>query len=151
MGSNGARRGREADSTTPMRTIFLGRQTSSAVHRHVEQAAWFHVVSGEIVEERWTPDPEGGFVYEQRRLRAGQVMAAPADTLHRIMALEDAVFVNSCHCDCTRSAAAPKREIDAVTTLCRTGVDHGWATTTALGAPAPVRPARNTIGRVRRD
>lgn len=107
------------------------------MHRHEEQAAWFHVVSGEILEERWTPDSEGGFLYEQRRLRAGQAMAAPASTLHRISALADAVFVSTCLCDCTRSPAAPTHEVDTVIMLSRTGVDREWATLTALGEPAP--------------
>jgi uncharacterized cupin superfamily protein len=137
MAGIGPKRGREADCTTPMRTIFLKRQSSSAIHRHAEQAAWFHVVSGEIVEERWTPDSEGGFVHEERRLRTGQSMAAPADTLHCITALEDAVFVNTCLCDCTRSPAAPTHEVDTVIMLSRSGVDRDWATLTALGEPAP--------------
>jgi len=137
MASNGAKRGREADSTTPMRTIFLRGESASAIHRHDEQAAWFHVVSGVILEERWTPDAEGGFVHEMRRLHTGQSMAAPADTLHRITALEDAVFVNTCLCDCTRSTPAPTREIDTVIMLSRTGADREWATSTALGELAP--------------
>ncbi len=120
-----------------MRTIFLPRGASSEIHRHEEHAAWFHVVSGEIIEERWTPDPEGGFIHEQRRLRSGQAMAAPADTLHRITAVDDAVFVNTCLCDCTRSPAAPTHEVDTVMMLSRTGIDRAWAASTALGEPAP--------------
>ena len=46
------RSGREADNTTPMRTIFLSKGSASAIHQHQEHAAWFHVVSGEIVEDR---------------------------------------------------------------------------------------------------
>ena len=137
MRSIRAKRGREADCTTRVRTIFLRRESASTIHRHAEHVAWFHVVSGAIVEERWTPDPEGGFVYEVRRLRSGHSMAAPADTLHRITALEDSVFVNTCHCACTRSPAAPTHEVDTVIMLSRTGADREWATSTALGELAP--------------
>lgn len=126
-----------SDNTTPMRTVFLASGRSSAIHRHAEDAAWFHVVSGEIVEERWTRDAEGGFVHERRKLRSGQSMAAPADTLHRIAAVGDAVFVTTCLCACTRARPAPAREIDAVVRLSRTGGDSEWASATSTGEPAP--------------
>ena|SRR5687768_1418511 len=135
--SDEARSRREADCTTPMRTIFLGRGSASAVHQHDEHAAWFHIVSGEIVEERWTRDAEGGFIYERRRLRSGQSMAAPADTLHRISAPEDAVFVTTCLCDCTRARPAPAAEVDAMIRLTRTGPDRDWAASTSQGDPCP--------------
>ena len=132
-----ARSDREVDSTTPVRTIFMRRGTASTLHQHDEAAAWFHVVSGEIVEERWTRDAEGGFLYEHRRLRKGQSMAAPADTLHRIAATADATLVSTCVCDCTRARQAAAPEIDAVMRLSRSGVDREWATATAIGVPAP--------------
>lgn len=131
------REGREVDSTTPVRTIFLRRGTASTLHQHDEPAAWFHVVAGEIVEERWTRDAEGGFLYEHRRLRKGQSMAAPADTLHRIAATDDATIISTCMCDCTRARQAAAPEIDAVMRLSRAGVDRDWAVATAIGVPAP--------------
>lgn len=139
---------RDADSTAPVRTIFLRRGASSSVHRHGESAAWIHVVSGEIVEERWSPDPEGGFVHERRVLRRGQSMAAPADALHRVSALEDAAFVTTCACDCARAKAAPSSEIDAALLLSRSGDDREWASATAIGEPAPAGSDRSrTAGR----
>jgi quercetin dioxygenase-like cupin family protein len=132
-----AKRGRDADNTTPMRTTFLARGSASSIHQHQEHAAWFHIVSGEIVEDRWTPDAEGGFIHERRRLCAGQSMAAPANTLHRIRSLDDAVFVTTCLCDCLRSIPARACEIDAMLKLTRTGPDRAWACETAQGDPSP--------------
>jgi quercetin dioxygenase-like cupin family protein len=128
---------RDSDSTAPVRTIFLRGGAASRIHRHDEAAAWIHVVSGSIVEERWRRDPEGGFVHERRVLRKGQSMAAPADALHRVSALEDAAFVTTCACDCARAKGASPSEIDTVIRLSRTGDDHMWATSTVLGADAP--------------
>ncbi|UJR82187.1 Hypothetical protein I5071_42520 [Sandaracinus amylolyticus] len=133
----GARASRDADATTPFRTTFLRRGQSSAVHRHDETAAWIHVVAGEVVEERWTRDAEGGFVHERRTLRCGQSMAAPADALHRVTAVDDAAFVTTCACDCARARAVPARELDAVTRLARCGEDREWATATAIGVASP--------------
>lgn len=129
---------RDADSTAPVRTLFLARGAQSAVHRHAEHAAWIHVVTGEIVEERWTRDAEGGFVHERRVLRRGQSMAAPADALHRVTALEDAAFVTTCLCDCSRAKAAAASEIETVMLLARSEADHEWATATVIGEPAPL-------------
>jgi len=134
-GTPRSRAARDADRTTPVRTIFLRRGASSVVHRHEEPAAWIHVVAGEILEERWTRGADGTLVHERRRLRRGQSMAAPADALHRVSALEDAAFVSTCVCDCTRSRPAPGVEIDAVG-LARTA--EPWAT--VHGAPAPDGP-----------
>jgi quercetin dioxygenase-like cupin family protein len=136
MTSHMARRG--VDDTMPVRTVFLRRGTSSAIHRHGEAAAWIHVVSGVIVEERWTRDAEGGFVHEVRRLEKGQSMAAPADALHRVTALEDdAAFVSTCTCHCGRARSAPAPEIEAVTKLSRRGEDRAWAASTVIGEPCP--------------
>jgi quercetin dioxygenase-like cupin family protein len=129
---------REEDETRPVRTLILRRGASSALHRHDEDAAWFHVVEGEIVEERWTRDPEGGYLQEQRRLRVGQSMAAPADALHRIEACEDAVVISTCASDCACCTPASAPEIDAVLRLARAEVDRDWATTTALGPMSPL-------------
>ena len=132
-----ASRTRDADATAPVRTIFLRRGAASRIHAHDEDAAWIHVISGAIVEERWARDAEGGFVHERRVLRRGQSMAAPADALHRVSALEDAAFVTTCACDCARAKSALPSEIDTVIRLSRTGEDHAWASATALGDPAP--------------
>lgn len=128
---------RDADATAPVRTIFLRAGAASRIHRHDESAAWIHVVAGAIVEERWRRDPEGGFVHERRILRKGQSMAAAADALHRVSALEDAALVTTCACDCARAKGAAPSEIDTVIRLSRTGADHLWASSTALGEHAP--------------
>lgn len=133
------RAGRDADATRPVRTVFLRAGDSTTLHRHEEAAAWIHVVSGDIVEERFSRDPEGGFVEERRVLRRGQSMAAPADMLHRVSALADAAFVTTSACDCGCAREAPRQEIEAVLRLARTGADRDWATTTAVGDPSPAR------------
>ncbi|HEY8429576.1 MAG TPA: hypothetical protein VIL20_14430 [Sandaracinaceae bacterium] len=120
-----------------MRTVFLRGGASTTLHRHGEPAAWMHVVSGEIAEERWSPDSEGGFVYERRVLRCGQSMAAPADALHRVSALVDAAFVTTSACDCGCADEADPKDVEAVMRLARTGADREWAHRTAVGAPAP--------------
>jgi uncharacterized cupin superfamily protein len=128
---------RRGDDTAPVQTIFLAAGRSSAIHRHDESTAWLHVVTGEIVEERWTRDTEGGFIYERRKLRRGQSMAAPADVLHRVTAIEEAAFISTCLCDCCRANAADASEIDAVMRLTRDEGDREWALTTMSGSPAP--------------
>jgi hypothetical protein len=120
-----------------MRTTFLRRGDASPVHRHEEHATWVHVISGTIVDERWTRDTEGGFVHERRVLEHGQSMAAPGDTLHRIRALGDATFVTSCLCGCVQAEAADPHEVEIVRRLSRSSVDREWACTTALGEPTP--------------
>ncbi len=132
------RAGRDADATTPVRTVFLKGGATTTLHRHDEATAWIHVVSGEIVDERFRRDAEGGFVLERRVLRRGQSMAAPADTLHRVRALSDAAFVTTSACDCARAREASPHEVDTVRRLARTGADHEWATATAVGEPVPV-------------
>lgn len=131
------RAGRDADATRPVRTVFLKGGDTTTLHRHDEPAAWIHVVCGEIAEERWSPDAEGGFVHERRVLRRGQSMAAPGDALHRVSAVEDAAFVTTSACDCGCANEASHHEIDAVLRLARTGADVEWATTTAVGEPVP--------------
>lgn len=130
---------RDADATVPVRTTFLQSGDASAVHEHDEHGAWLHVVTGEIVEERWTRDAEGGFMHERRVLRGGQSMAAPGDVLHRVRALGDAAFVTTCACGCMHASAAPPREVVAVQRLARPAVDHAWAIATVAGQPAPTR------------
>lgn len=131
------RRRRDEDATTKVRTVFLKDGATTTLHRHDEAAAWIHVVSGEIVDERFRRDAEGGYVHERRVLRVGQSMAAPADTLHRVSASADAVFVTTSACDCARAKEARDHEVDVVRRLARTGADREWATATAVGEPVP--------------
>ena len=137
MNETSVRTGRDADATTPVRTVFLGSGVRTALHRHDEATAWIHVLAGAIVEERWRADDEGGFVQEQRVLRAGQSMAAPVDGLHRVIALSDATFVITSACDCLRARQAEPREVAVMQRLARTGPDLDWAATTAVGDPVP--------------
>ena len=128
---------RDADATTPVRTVFLPAGSSSSMHLHEDDAAWLHVVSGAIVDERWTRDAEGGFVHEQRRLAGGQSMAAPGGAVHRVRAIDDTAFVTTCACDCNRARPVAARDVNALLRLSRTGVDREWAQATALGEPSP--------------
>jgi quercetin dioxygenase-like cupin family protein len=137
MADTSGRTGRDADATTPVRTVFLSSAERTPLHRHAEEAAWIHVLSGAIVEERWRADDEGGFVQEQRVLRAGQSMAAPVDGLHRVIALSEAAFVITSACDCLRARQAEPREVAVMQRLARSGPDLEWAATTAVGEPVP--------------
>ncbi len=128
---------RDADATTPVRTTFLRGGDVSAVHAHGEHGVWMHVLLGEIVEERWTRDTEGGFAHERRVLRGGQSMAAPGDVLHRVHARGDAAFVTTCACGCMNATAVHPREVVAMQRLSHSAVDAAWTTATAVGEPAP--------------
>lgn len=123
---------RDTDATQPVRTTFLRPGDASVVHQHREHGAWMHVIDGEMVEERWTSDADGGFVHERRVLRAGQAMAAPGGVLHRVRALGETAFVTTCACGCMHADAADPREVVAMQRLARARV-----TTTATGEPAP--------------
>lgn len=92
---------READATRPVKTVFLRRGTATRVHHHQDEASWTHVVSGDLLDERWRRDERGQLVHEKRVLRERQVVAAPGQTLHRVLALTDVAFVTSCTEDCT--------------------------------------------------
>ena len=120
-----------------MRTVFLRAGRSIQIHRHDDEAAWLHVVAGEIVDERWTRDREGGFVHERRHLRHGQSMAAPGGVAHSVQAVDDAAFVTTSHCDCRSAEPVPPHDVDAMLRLSRSGEDRDWAETTALGEPSP--------------
>jgi hypothetical protein len=133
------RSNRDADATAPVRTTFVRRGDASPVHQHEEPVAWMHVISGEVMEERWTRDESGGFVHERRALRGGQSMAAPGAVLHRVRALGDAVFVTTCACGCMQASAADVTEIHAAQRRARSGVHHVWATQTVTGEPSPTR------------
>jgi len=137
MSQTSLRSKRDTDATIPVHTTFLREGDASAVHEHGEHSVWMHVVAGEIVEERWTRDRDGGFEHERRVLRGGQSMAAPGDVLHRVRAIGDAAFVTTCACGCMHARAAHPRDVVTVQRLAHASADAAWATTTALGDPAP--------------
>jgi quercetin dioxygenase-like cupin family protein len=128
---------RDADATAPVRTTFLAHGDESPVHAHTESGAWMHVLSGEVVEERWTRDEDGSFLHEQRALRGGQSMAAPGGVLHRVRAVGETVFVTTCACGCLQADAADAAEIHEAERRSRSGVHHVWATQTVPGEPSP--------------
>lgn len=126
--------GREAEATRPVRTVFLKRGATTALHHHEGPSAWTQVVAGQMVDERWHRGADGQLVHEARVLRADQVLAAPGDSLHRVRALEDTAFVTSCDegCGCARVAEAGVA--GAVRWASARG--HRGAAITAVGAPA---------------
>ncbi len=134
---------RDADATVPVCRTFLREGDASVVHEHDEHSSWMHVVTGEIVEERWTRQDDGGFVHERRVLRGGQSMAAPGAALHRVRALGDAAFVTTCACGCTSARAAHPREVVAMQRLSRT--DDQTGTTTSQGELAAVRAGQGHV------
>lgn len=128
---------RDADATAQVRTTFLRDGDETTVHEHAENVAWMHVVSGEIMEERWTPHEQGGFLHERRSLRGGQSMAAPGGVLHRVRAQGEAVFVTTCACGCMQASAAELGQIHDAQYHARSSVHHAWATQTVNGEPTP--------------
>ncbi|MFO0683120.1 MAG: hypothetical protein U0234_13775 [Sandaracinus sp.] len=71
---------------------WLRRGTSSDIVSHGETDAWLHVVSGALVEERWTAGDEG-WSFEVRHLRTGDSSHLPKGALHRLAAGTDASIV----------------------------------------------------------
>ncbi|MBX3273769.1 MAG: hypothetical protein KF729_26125 [Sandaracinaceae bacterium] len=126
-------RGREAEATRPVRTVFLRRGEATTLHHHSERAAWTHVVAGEMIDERWHRGPDGELVHERRVLRAAQALAAPADSLHRVRALSDAAFVTTCAEDCGCAAPAGAHAARAA----QHARAQSTARVTAVGAPSP--------------
>lgn len=124
--------GREGEATRPVRTVFLKRGASSALHHHDEPSSWTQVVCGQILDERWHRAPGGQLVHERRVLREDQALAAPADSLHRVRALEDTAFVTTCAEDCGCARAAGAAEARAA----RWTIPHDRSdSVTAVGAP----------------
>lgn len=103
--------GREAEATRPVKTVFLKRGASTTLHHHTEPTAWTRVVNGEMIDERWRRGDDGELAHERRVLRTDQALAAPADSLHRVRALRDTVFVTTCAdgCGCARVADEAER------------------------------------------
>ena len=134
MSERTSKRGREADATRPVRTVFLERCAATDLHHHSEPNAWLHVVSGAIVDERWSRDEGGRLVHERRVLRRDQALAARSDSLHRVRALEDSVFVTTCVEDCAHARIAD--DLEAREALF--AVSRGDETTrvTSVGVPS---------------
>lgn len=126
--------GREAEATRPVRTVFLKRGATTALHHHTDPSAWTRVVAGQMVDERWHRADDGRLVHETRVLRADQALAAPADSLHRVRALEDTAFVTTCADGCGCAQAAGDGETHAVRWASARG--HRSAAITAVGVPA---------------
>jgi hypothetical protein len=68
--------------------------SSSEIVSHGASDAWLHVVSGAIVEERWTSG-ENGWDFEVRNLRSGSSSHLPKGALHRLAASTDASVVTT--------------------------------------------------------
>ncbi len=73
---------------------WLRRGSHSEIVSHGESDAWLHVVSGALVEERWTSGDEG-WHFEVRHLRTGDSSHLPKGALHRLAAGTDASVVTT--------------------------------------------------------
>lgn len=73
---------------------WLRRGSHSEIVSHGASDAWLHVVSGAIVEERWTAGDEG-WHFEVRHLRTGDSSHLPKGALHRLAASTDASIVTT--------------------------------------------------------
>ena len=131
------KRGREADATRPVKTVFLKRGVATPVHHHRDVTSWTHVVAGELLDERWRRDQHGQVVHEKRVLRKDQALAAPGETLHRVRALTDTAFVTSCAEDC--GCASSKLGEPDVDTAAQAHGDPS-SLITAVGADAILLP-----------
>src|SRR4051812_6563960 len=65
----------------------------SSLHGHGDSAALYRVVSGSVVEERFTPDGDG-FRCETLTLHAGDTTYLPPGCYHRVRAVEEAVTLH---------------------------------------------------------
>lgn len=129
--SDERRRRREAEATRPVKTVFLPRGAKTTLHHHRDESSWTHVVSGDMVDERWRCDANGELVRERRVLRADQALAAPGDALHRVEALTDLAFVTTCQDGCTCALAADEElEVELAAQADRSSL------ITAVGSPA---------------
>jgi hypothetical protein len=131
----GERSGRDADATVPVRTTFLKSGEASSVHAHGPTTLWTHVVSGELVEDRWSRRPGAGFVHERRALRAGQAMAAPGEALHCVRARLDTVFVSTCACGCLAAEAVDPSWLQELRRSVPMELEVGSATVAGARAP----------------
>lgn len=68
---------------------WLRRGSRTEIMSHGESDAWLHVVSGALVEERWTVG-ELGWDFEVRHLRTGDSSHLPKGALRRLAASSDA-------------------------------------------------------------
>lgn len=73
---------------------WLRAGARSEIVSHGSTDAWLHVVSGALVEERWTAGDEG-WHFEVRHLRTGDSSHLPKGALHRLAASADASIVTT--------------------------------------------------------
>jgi hypothetical protein len=73
---------------------WLRRGSHGEIVSHGESDAWLHVVSGAVVEERWTAGDEG-WHFEVRHLRTGDSSLLPKGGLHRVAGGTDASIVTT--------------------------------------------------------
>ncbi len=73
---------------------WLRRGSHGEIVSHGESDAWLHVVSGALVEERWTAG-DHGWAFEVRHLRTGDSSHLPKGALHRLAAGTDASIVTT--------------------------------------------------------
>ena len=82
---------RDADHETTLGSWPAGAR--SEVHGHDKSDTWTYVVTGEINEERWIRNDGGDWIYESRRLVAGERSHLPIGALHRVRAATTASLV----------------------------------------------------------
>lgn len=75
--------------------VWWPRMTASALHGHGASATWLHVVTGELVEERWTLGRDGEWRYEVVRVRAGESSLLPSGSYHRVRARTDSSVIST--------------------------------------------------------
>lgn len=105
------------------------------MHQHGQGSQWTHVISGELVEDRWRPCAGGGFVHERRALHSGQAIAAPGDAFHCVRARRDTVFVTTCPCGCLGAKAIEPDRLAEIRR--RAPMELEVASATVVGEPAP--------------
>lgn len=141
LGCDRTRRG--ASSTTLVRSdehvvtaSWWPAGSASEVRGHGTSHASIRVLEGELVEERWTRGVDHGWVYEQRRLRAGDSVEVPPGTLHRLAARRSASVITTC--SPPPGPIAPiEPAVVSMLEMARTGMLEATSTSVELWAPAP--------------
>jgi len=141
-GGGSARSLRLGDGEHHVVSAFWPRGTATPVHEH-EGDAWLHVLSGEVIEERWTRAEDGGWVYASLRLRAGDQSSLPPGAVHRLAARRDSSVIIAARRPCTDATAHLDPELHAVIRLSRTDVAHAAAvqgppSSTSVGVSSPL-------------
>jgi quercetin dioxygenase-like cupin family protein len=110
----------------------------AAIEAHTHDVdTTLHVLSGEIVEERWLQSDDDGWRYDPRRLRAGERSTLAAGEVHRIGVRRSASVLVSSSRAC-EACVRPQPRLDALVRLSRT--ESAWSgppVTTCVGWPAP--------------